>query len=208
MIGYGLPLPLGRQPIPVIIAKGRRSVPAYVSDGMILKTCVNGEHAAVVTYPRRSTVGRSRVSITWADKVIIDIADKICSRVEAICAIDEIIETNGNIQPQFTGPLAQAQKSAIALRRVNDGLSVVSPILDRWPDAKNKIDEGVLMERVLEELDFYQEAIVDEETYNEIKESINMARQRQSMLENAKIGSEVAKNLGAGQGQGQLTGAA
>ena len=121
---------------------------------------------------------------------------------------DVVFETNGNIQPQFTGPLAQAQKSAIALRRVNDGLSVVSPILDRWPDAKNKIDEGVLMERVLEELDFYQEAIVDEETYNEIKESINMARQRQSMLENAKIGSEVAKNLGAGQGQGQLTGAA
>ncbi len=119
---------------------------------------------------------------------------------------DVVFETDGNLQPQFTGPLAQAQRLSVAMRRVNDSLSLATPIFDRWPDAVNKIDEGILLERILEELDFYQEAIVDQDTYNEIKESINMARQRTAMAEKAKIYSEVAKNLGAGQPQ--LTGAA
>jgi hypothetical protein len=121
---------------------------------------------------------------------------------------DIVFETNGNIQPQFTGPLAQAQRLSVAMRRVNDSLSLASPIFDRWPDSIHKIDEGILLERILEELDFYQEAIVDQESYNEIKESLNMSRQRQAMLENALTGSEIAKNLGSGQEQPQLTGAA
>jgi hypothetical protein len=124
---------------------------------------------------------------------------------------DTVFQTNGNLQPRFTGPLAQAQRLSVAMRRLTDSLSMATPIFDRWPDSIHKIDEGVLLERVLEELDFYQDAIVDQDTYNEIKEAISMSRQRQAMLENASVAADVAQKLGTETQDGsplkQLTGA-
>ena len=108
---------------------------------------------------------------------------------------DEIYETDGETIPQFTGPLAQAQKLSVVMRRVTDNLSMVAPIFELWPDARDKINAGILVERILEEGGFFQDAIVPQEKFEKIQEDKNAMRQRQLQLEQMSMMADAVPKL-------------
>lgn len=103
--------------------------------------------------------------------------------------------TLDDMMPVFTGPLAQAQKVAVTMRRVQDPLTMAAPIFDIWPDAKYKVKADVLTERILEDLDFYQDAIATEQEYNAIMDFLTRQRARQTALEEANLAAETVSKL-------------
>lgn len=114
----------------------------------------------------------------------------------------EVLATDGETTPQFTGPLAQAQQSSVIWRKTMDNLSMVDPIFERWPDSKFKIKEGILVERILEETGFFQEAIRSQEDYEQIVEGLNAMRQQKSQLEDMSVMADAVPKLQSASEEG------
>lgn len=91
--------------------------------------------------------------------------------------------SSGMVDPQFTGPLSMAQKMYLGAQRVQQGLMAAAPIFEIWPQTKYKVRASMLVEKVLEDMNFPQDEIVPEEEYQEIMNQIAQAEQQDRQLE-------------------------
>lgn len=106
--------------------------------------------------------------------------------------------TLDDLMPMFTGPLAQAQKIAVTMRKIMDPLSMAAPVFEQWPDAKYKIKGDVLVEKLLEDLDFYQEAIATEEEYDAIMDALTRQRAKERALQEASVVADMVPKFQKG----------
>lgn len=104
---------------------------------------------------------------------------------------DIVLElSNGKIAPEFIGPLAQIQKQYHSLRRVQTVLAAAEPVIALDPMARHKIKAEIVMEHLLEENKFYQDAIRSDDEYREILTAI---AEKEAMAERVQMGIEMAK---------------
>jgi hypothetical protein len=106
---------------------------------------------------------------------------------------DEVLEAD--LQPVFVGPLIEQLKQSMIAKKIQQPLMMAAPMMELWPEAKDMVKAGDLMELLLEKSDFPQQAIRTAEEYEQIQEA-KAAEQRQiALLDKAKQESEIAKNL-------------
>lgn len=111
---------------------------------------------------------------------------------------DKLYETNGEITPEFRGPLLGALKYATMVKRIQQPLTMAAPVLEVWPESRDKIRAADLLERILEEGDFPQDAIVGADEYEAIQDAKLQERNQQVMLDRMSQMSEIVPKL---QGQ-------
>ena len=148
------------------------------------------------------------------DDRMMDIADR-AGRLPPIPPIVADYAAANNLKsiaadPQFTGPLSQAQRRHLGVQRVHQGLAAVAPILEQWPNAKFKIREAKLTEKVLENMNFPQDCIVPEEEYEEEMAELARMEQEDRQLDQAeriaKSIPSVSKDVESDSPLAQLTG--
>jgi len=109
----------------------------------------------------------------------------------------EVLElSEGRIDPIFVGPLAQAQRIGNILQKLNTGVNIAGMIgqFDQMA-AQHKIDWPGLLEKALEDVDFYQDMIVPQEAYTNIVESIQAELRQQQAIENLPKQAQAVKAL-------------
>ncbi len=72
-----------------------------------------------------------------------------------------------SIDPQFTWPLSISQRMHLGLQRIHQALAAAEPIFEVWPETKLKVRASILVEQVLEDMNFPQDALVGEDEYQE-----------------------------------------
>lgn len=125
---------------------------------------------------------------------------------------DMVLEySSGEVDPQFTGPLAMAQKMFLGVQRVHNGLAGAEPIFNMWPETKYKVRASILVEKVLEDLNFPQDCIVPEEEYQEyltvLAQQEEDARQLEQAEGMAKVIQSTSKDVEPNSPIAALTGA-
>jgi len=143
-----------------------------------------GGEKAVLLGPR---VGMFLNNLEEIDNRFVDIEQRAGRLPEPPPIVQEY--SNGRINPEFIGPLAQLQKQFHGLRRIQTSLEAAAPILELDPMVRHKIKAEVLMEHVLEENKFYQDAIRDDDEYRELIAAI---AERQAAAEGIQMGGEIA----------------
>lgn len=135
-------------------------------------------------------MGRFFTTLEQIDSRFVDIEQRGGRLPEPPDIIREL--SNGKIVPEFIGPLAQIQKQYHSLRRTQTVLAAASPLFELDPMVRHKIRAEVVMEHLLEENKFYQDAIVSDDEYKEILAAI---AQKEAMAEAVQMGTEVAKAI-------------
>lgn len=119
--------------------------------------------------------------------------------------------SGGEVDPQFTGPLSMAQKMFLGVQRVHNGLAGADPIFERWPETKYKVRASMLVEKVLEDLNFPQDCIVPEDEYQEYLTVLAQQEEEDRQLEQAeslaKTVQSVSKDVEPNSPIAALTGA-
>lgn len=106
---------------------------------------------------------------------------------------DIVLEySGGEVDPMFTGPLAMAQKMFLGVQRIHNGLAGAQPIFEMWPETKFKVRASMLVEKVLEDLNFPQNCIIPEDEYQEYLEVLAQQEQEDRQLDQAE---RVAKTV-------------
>ena len=133
-------------------------------------------------------MGRFFTTLEQADDRFIDIEQRAGRLPEPPDIVLEF--SNGRVTPEFIGPLAQIQKQYHSLRRVQTVLAAADPVFALDPMVRHKIKAEVVMEHLLEENKFYQDAIRSDDEYKELLAAI---AQKQAIAEGVQMGTEVAK---------------
>ena len=109
---------------------------------------------------------------------------------------DVVLEySEGKINPEFVGPLAQAQRVHYTIRKIHNALGAVDPIFERFPDSINKVKPEVLVELILEETGLPQDAIRNDDEYQKMIEAIRQAQEMERMIESGKTLAEGVSKL-------------
>lgn len=104
---------------------------------------------------------------------------------------------DAEIDVNFVGPLAQAQKRLFETQGIRFGLEAVIPFFELWPETKDipKPDESI--RKVLRASGWPQEAINDKLEVQKIRdiraEAIQQENMQQDMMQMAEMGEKVAK---------------
>ena len=118
---------------------------------------------------------------------------------------------NMEVDPEFTGTLAMAQKMFLGVQRVHSGLAGADPIFERWPETKYKVKASILVEKVLEDLNFPQNCIRPEDEYQEYITELAKQEAEERQLEQAermaKTIQSVSKDVEPNSPVAALTGA-
>jgi hypothetical protein len=142
---------------------------------------------AIVLGPR---VGRFLQTLDEIEARHIDIEDR---RGNLPVPPDIVLnESDGKINPEFIGPLAQMQKRHLSIQTVQTGLAQIAGLIEIDPMIKHKVKLPELAEYILEETKFPQELITSQEEYEEILAAI---AQQQMLREGIQMGTEVAKSV-------------
>jgi len=122
---------------------------------------------------------------------------EILSRLHQIPPPPErfMYESDGELIPQFQGPLSQAQRLNTMLRRVQTGMQVCTPLfaLDQQAILKLKVPE--LVEHILEEVGIWEDTIRDKDEYETIIQGIIEQQQRQQAIAEGKAQADTLKQL-------------
>lgn len=109
---------------------------------------------------------------------------------------DMILEySEGEVDPQFTGPLSMSQKMFLGVQRVHNGLAAAEPIFNMWPETKYKVRASMLVEKVLEDLNFPQDCIVPEDEYQEYLSVLAQQEEEDRQLEKAERVTKMIPNV-------------
>lgn len=135
-------------------------------------------------------MGRFFTALEQIDDRFIDLEQRAGRLPEPPDIILEL--SNGKISPEFIGPLAQIQKQYHSLRRTQTVLAAAEPLFALDPMVRHKIKAEVLMEHMLEENKFYQDAIRSDDEYRELLAAI---AQKEAMAQAVQMGTEVAKSI-------------
>jgi hypothetical protein len=102
-----------------------------------------------------------------------------------------------DVMPVFIGPLAREQRTQAELDPILNGLAVLTPLLETYPELKNAIKEYETLEDICKAIGFPLKNLHRQEEYNEIVAAIQQAQaqvQQQAMaLEAAKTAPGLGK---------------
>ncbi|KKN47298.1 hypothetical protein LCGC14_0664030 [marine sediment metagenome] len=96
-----------------------------------------------------------------------------------------LLESSSNIEIQFTGPLAQAQKRMFALQPIRVGLNEISQASVLFPNITDRINEKKLSETILDSTDFPQVLMNSDEEVDAIREARAQAEAQRLAMETA-----------------------
>ncbi len=97
--------------------------------------------------------------------------------------------TNANIEIDYTGPLAQAQKRAHATQGIRQGLAAVGEVVQIFPQARHKIKIGDAVDKLLLSLGFPASCLASEDEFNAAVEAeTKKSEQAASMEQITQIG--------------------
>jgi len=108
-----------------------------------------------------------------------------------------LMESSGNIDVDYIGPLAQAQKRLQQTQGINQGLGALVPMIEIYPEARHVINPTKTARRLAEASGFPQDVLRTEEEVEQLIQAERQAAQQQQMAEMAKTGSEAARNMNA-----------
>lgn len=133
---------------------------------------------------------------TWMrdiDRIFVSIED----RAGRLPMPPDIVEyySEGELIPEFIGPLSTMQREFHARRQAENALIAVEPYFAYWPETKHKIKAEEAVERILEQNDFWQDAIRDKAEYDEIIRAMTQRQELQEGLELAERASKVVPSL-------------
>lgn len=98
--------------------------------------------------------------------------------------------TNANIEIDYTGPLAMAQKRAHATQGIRQGLATVGEIIPLFPQARHKVKLGQTLDKLLISIGFPASCLTSEDEFNAAVETENKQMQEAQAMEQMKsIGS-------------------
>ena len=97
--------------------------------------------------------------------------------------------SSGQVDAEFVGVLAIAQRKASSVRRTLEGLGIAREFFDIWPELKHKIRGETSLEKTLEDIGFWQDAIVSKEEY---AETLRQIAEKQRETEAAELGLAAA----------------
>ena len=101
-----------------------------------------------------------------------------------------------NININFTGPLAQAQKRLFKMQPIQDGINALAPMATLFPTIKDRVNEDEMAEMILESANFPQQLIRTDDEVAEIRQRRAQELQQQKMLEMAGAAAEAVPKLG------------
>lgn len=146
---------------------------------------MSGEKALLIG-PR---VGRFTGALGNVDSRFIDIENRRGRLPEPPDIIKEY--SSGEVTPEFVGPLSQLQKQFLSIRRTQVALESIDYVVEKIdPMVRHKIKAEVLVEHLLEENKFFQDAIRSDDEYKEIVAAIAQKEQEQEAMQ---LGVEMAK---------------
>jgi len=142
---------------------------------------------AVLIGPR---VGPFLTTLGEIDTRYMDIEDRRGRLPEPPDELLELTQGNVKVNPEFIGPLAQLQKMYLSIRKIESGLASLEPVLKIDPMVVHKIKAEELAEYILEEHNFPQHLIRNDDEYQEIVSAIAQQAAEDRMLQ---MGVEAAK---------------
>jgi len=118
-----------------------------------------------------------------------------------------------NIEVDYMGPLAQAQKKLFQMQGYLHGLDQIGPVLQIRPEVADIIDWDETARGILQVHGFPQKAIIDKVVVEKIRQARLQAMQQESAMQELEQGVGLVKNIGeAGQAmeglEGMIPGAA
>jgi hypothetical protein len=110
----------------------------------------------------------------------------------------EVLLSEGeeDINVEYMGPLAQAQKRMFHSQGIMLGLNSVGPLAEVFPEVRDRIDPDIVVEELLESSGFPQKAIRSREDAEKLREARAQQMQQQALLEVAEKAAKVAPGLG------------
>jgi len=105
-------------------------------------------------------------------------------------------EEGEQIDVEYMGPLAQAQKRMFHSQGIMQGLNSVAPLAELFPEVRDRIDPDVVVEEIFESTGFPQKAIRSREDAEEIRAARAEQMRQQALMEAAERAAKVAPGLG------------
>ncbi len=133
---------------------------------------------------------------TWMrdiDRIFVSIEDRAGRLPMAPDVVD--IYSEGELMPEFVGPLHIMQREYHSRRQTENALIAIEPWLAYWPDTKYKIKAEEVVERILEQNDFFQDGIRDKAEYDAIIQAMTQRQEMQEGLEMAERAAKVIPSL-------------
>ena len=100
------------------------------------------------------------------------------------------------LMPVFIGPLAREQRPQAELDPILNGLAVVTPLLETYPNLKHALKEYDTLEDILKAIGFPLKNLKTEDEDDEIVEAIQAAQaqiqQQEMAIETAKVAPNVS----------------
>ena len=95
--------------------------------------------------------------------------------------IYEMGETD--IDVEYLGPLAQAQKQLVKTQGILKGLQMITPFFEVYPEMRDRIDPDVTVDEILESVNFPQNAIIRKEDADKARAARAQLIQQQQQME-------------------------
>lgn len=96
---------------------------------------------------------------------------------------------------EFIGPLAQLQQKSRTLGRVEAGLAIERSFIEIEPTLRFKVRNSVAMEKALEQVGFYQDAIVPEDEYQAILDAIAQQQKAEQLNQEISLAADAVPKL-------------
>jgi hypothetical protein len=110
---------------------------------------------------------------------------------------DVLYETGEtNIEVEYLGPLAQAQKQLLKSQAITRSIETLAPMVELKPEIMDRINFDVVTDKILDSNNFPQDAIISIEDANEIRQQRQEQMQAMQTAEMLKEGAKVVPGLG------------
>ncbi len=106
----------------------------------------------------------------------------------------------GEIDIDYVGPLAQAQKKLFASQGISEGLESMKPVFEMFPSAIAKIKPEILIDEIAAATNFTQKAVVENEEYYA---AMAQEQQMQQAMAQAEMAEKAASAVPKLQGKTQ-----
>ena len=104
------------------------------------------------------------------------------------------------IDVEYMGPLAQAQKQLVKTQGILKRMQIIAPMIELFPEMRDRIDPDVLTEEILDSVNFPQKAIVPIDKANERRkvraQQMQQEKQMAMMSEAADKAPGLSKDVG------------
>mgnify|MGYP001582879684 CR=1 FL=1 len=107
----------------------------------------------------------------------------------------DVEETDGNIQIEYLGPLAQAQKRMFSTQGIKAGIEVAAPIFQLFPETMDLIDADAATGLLLRGYGFPEQGFNEEAKVKNIRDGRRKAKEEQAMAESINTDADTLRSV-------------